>query len=58
MKNEATEKEVKPVSICLTPTLTTRLDTVAKRQVTSRSLLIRQACEKYLRELETQEAAA
>lgn len=44
--------------VCLTPKQLQRLDTHAQKQITSRSHLLRQAVERYLRELDAQEEAA
>lgn len=50
----ANEKE--KVFVVLTKSLIVRLDSEANKKTMSRSLLIRQACEKYLRELEAEAA--
>lgn len=51
------ESKLCRVQTILTPQLVQRLDKAADRKTTSRSLLIRQACEAFLRQDEAKEAA-
>ncbi len=45
------------VLVVLTPGLINRLDQLAECQTASRSLVVRKACEQYLREIEAKEGA-
>ena len=49
------QQSMKKVMNCLTTDLIQRLDLVAAQKTMSRSLLIRLACERYLRDIETQQ---
>lgn len=55
-KSEQKEARICRVMTVLTPQIVQRLDVIAEKRIVNRSILIRQACEKYLRELETEAA--
>lgn len=46
------------IAITITPQILERLDAIAERQTSNRSLLIRQACEQFLTQKQTMQEVA